>query len=49
MNKNKETKDIIEAIRSIEGLEDTEEDDCLQSYEDIEWIMIKLRGDGWED
>lgn len=49
MNNSKEIKDVIDGARNIKGLEDKEDDDCLQSYEDVEWMMLRLSGDGWED
>ena len=49
MNDNKEIKDIIDGARKIKGFEDKEDDDCLQAYEDVEWILLRLGVDDWED
>lgn len=49
MENNKEIKDIINGIRDIKGFENEEDDDCLQAYEDIDWLMLRLSGDDWED
>ena len=49
MNDNKKIKDIIDGARNIKGFEDKEDDDCIQSYEDVEWILLRLGGDDWED
>lgn len=49
MNDNKKIKDIIDGARNIKGFEDKEDDDCLQAYEDVEWMMLRLSGDEWED
>lgn len=49
MNYKEEIKDIIDGVRNIKGFEDKEDDDCLQAYEDVELILLRLGGDGWED
>nr|DAE47355.1 MAG TPA: hypothetical protein [Caudoviricetes sp.] len=49
MNYKEEIKDIIDGVRKIKGFEDKEDDDCLQAYEDVEWILLRLSGDDWED
>lgn len=49
MENSKEIKDIIDGARKIKGFEDKEDDDCLQAYEDVEWILLRLGGDDWED
>lgn len=49
MNYKEEIKDIIDGARNIKGFEDKEDDDCIQAYEDVEWILLRFSGDDWED
>lgn len=43
---NKEIREIINGVKNIKGFEDKEDDDCLQAYEDVEWMMLRM---DWED
>lgn len=49
MSYNKEIEEIISAAKGIKGFEDKTDDDCIQAFEDEEWLMLSMDGEDWED
>lgn len=48
MNQSKENLEIIEGTRNIKGCENFTEDECMQVWEDVEW-MLDMDYEDWDE